>query len=69
MELDNGGSCLLSYLRLGGWWFETRLGSKITRAKWTGGVAQAAELLLCKCDSLSQTLISQKMKEVQMADK
>jgi hypothetical protein len=23
--------------------------SKITRAKWTGGVAQAMEYLLCKC--------------------
>jgi hypothetical protein len=28
--------------------------SKITTAKWTGGVAQAAEHLLCKCEALSQ---------------
>jgi hypothetical protein len=27
--------------------------SKITRAKWTGGVAQAIELLLCKYEVLS----------------
>jgi hypothetical protein len=27
--------------------------SKITRAKWTGGVAQAAERLLCKCEALN----------------
>jgi hypothetical protein len=27
--------------------------SKITRAKWTGGVAQAVGCLLCKCDTLS----------------
>jgi hypothetical protein len=27
--------------------------SKITRAKWTGGVAQAVERLLCKCKALS----------------
>jgi hypothetical protein len=43
-------------LRWGGLRFEASLGkqftrpiSKITRAKWTGGVAQAAECLLCKC--------------------
>jgi hypothetical protein len=27
--------------------------SKITRAKWTGGVAQAKEHLLCKCKTLN----------------
>jgi starvation-inducible outer membrane lipoprotein len=27
--------------------------SKITRAKWTGGVAQEVELLFCKCEALS----------------
>jgi hypothetical protein len=27
--------------------------SKITRAKWTGGVAQLVEYLLCKCEALS----------------
>jgi hypothetical protein len=27
--------------------------SKITRAKWTGGVAQVVELLLCKHEVLS----------------
>jgi hypothetical protein len=26
--------------------------SKITRAKWTGGVAQVLEHLLCKCEAL-----------------
>jgi hypothetical protein len=31
---------------------ETRI-SKITRAKWTGGVAQVVELLLCKHKALS----------------
>jgi hypothetical protein len=27
--------------------------SKITRARWTGGVAQVVECLLCKCEALS----------------
>jgi hypothetical protein len=27
--------------------------SKMTRAKWTGGVAQAVECLLCKCKTLT----------------
>jgi hypothetical protein len=27
--------------------------SKITTAKWTGGVAQVVEHLLCKCEDLS----------------
>jgi hypothetical protein len=27
--------------------------SKIARAKWTGGVAQAVEHLLCECEALS----------------
>jgi hypothetical protein len=30
--------------------------SKITRAKWTGSVAQAVEHLLCKCEALSSVL-------------
>jgi hypothetical protein len=29
--------------------------SKRTRAKWTGGVAEAFELLLCKLEALSST--------------
>jgi hypothetical protein len=29
--------------------------SKITREKWTGGVAQVIELLLCKCEVLSSS--------------
>jgi hypothetical protein len=40
---------------LGGWWFKARLGKqfarphlqKITKAEWTGGVAQVVEYLLC----------------------
>jgi hypothetical protein len=27
--------------------------SKITRGKWTGGMAQAVELLLCECEALN----------------
>jgi hypothetical protein len=27
--------------------------SKVTRAKWTGGVVQVVEHLLCKCEALS----------------
>jgi hypothetical protein len=27
--------------------------SKITREKWTGGVTQAVQCLLCKCEALS----------------
>jgi hypothetical protein len=27
--------------------------SKITRAKWTGGIGQVVEYLLCKCKALS----------------
>jgi hypothetical protein len=48
---------------LGGWdwedgsskpdWANSLPVSKITRAKWTGGVAQAAECLLCKHKALS----------------
>jgi hypothetical protein len=30
--------------------------SQITRAKWTGGVAQAIELLLCKCKALRSNI-------------
>jgi hypothetical protein len=38
---------------------------KITRAKWTGGVAQVVESLLCKCKALSSnsSLIKKKKKE------
>jgi hypothetical protein len=36
--------------------------SKITRAKWTRGMAQAVENLLCKCESLSSNSIPQKKK-------
>jgi hypothetical protein len=34
--------------------------SKITRAKWTAGVAQAVEHLLCKCKALSSNHIPPK---------
>jgi hypothetical protein len=33
--------------------------SKITRAKWTGGMPQAVECLLCKCEALSSNSIPQ----------
>jgi hypothetical protein len=36
--------------------------SKITRAKWTGGVAKVVEHLLCKCKVLSQTPVPPKQK-------
>jgi hypothetical protein len=43
---------------LGGLWFEVSLGnpsrdpvSKITRAKWTGSMAQVLEYLVCKVQS------------------
>jgi hypothetical protein len=36
---------------------------KITRAKWTGGVAQAVEHLLCKCKALSSNLSATKKKK------
>jgi hypothetical protein len=29
--------------------------SKTTRAKWTGGVVQVLDQLLCKCEALSST--------------
>jgi hypothetical protein len=35
--------------------------SKITRAKWTGGLAQAVEHLLYKCETLSQTPVLPKI--------
>jgi hypothetical protein len=39
--------------------------SKITRAKWTGDVAQAVEHLLCKCEVLSPNPSPiQKQKEI-----
>jgi hypothetical protein len=34
--------------------------SKITKAKWTGGVAQEVEHLLCKCGRLSSNPSPQK---------
>jgi hypothetical protein len=37
----------------------------MTRAKWTGRVAQVAELLLCKCKSLSSNPIPPKKKKNQ----
>jgi hypothetical protein len=35
----------------------------IARAKWTGGVAQAIELLLCKCKTLSSNPSPSKKKK------
>jgi hypothetical protein len=35
---------------------------KITRAKWTGGVAQAKEDLFCKCKALSSNPSTTKQK-------
>jgi hypothetical protein len=37
--------------------------SKITRAKWTGGMAQAIECLLCKCKALSSNTSSTKKRK------
>jgi hypothetical protein len=37
---------------------------KITGAKWTGGVAQAVELLLCKHKALSSKLQSHQKKKI-----
>jgi hypothetical protein len=37
--------------------------SKITKAKWTGGVTQAVESLLCKCKALSSNPILTKKKK------
>jgi hypothetical protein len=34
--------------------------SKISREKWTGGITQAIECMLCKYESLSSNLIPQK---------
>jgi hypothetical protein len=34
--------------------------SKITRAKWTSGMAQAVEYLLCKCEALNSNPSSNK---------
>jgi hypothetical protein len=50
---------------LEGLWFEASLReivpetpiSRITRAKWTGGVAQVTEHLLCKYEALSSNSI------------
>jgi hypothetical protein len=36
--------------------------SKITTVKWTGGVVQAVEITLCKCEALIQTPVSPKQK-------
>jgi hypothetical protein len=51
--------------RMGGLWYETNSGkqfmrppiSKTIRAKWSGGVAQALEGLLCNCEALSSNPI------------
>jgi hypothetical protein len=37
--------------------------SEITRAKWTGDVAQALESLFCKCEALSSNPSSTKKKK------
>jgi hypothetical protein len=37
--------------------------SKTTRTKWTGGVAQAADCLLCKCETLSSNPSPTKKKQ------
>jgi hypothetical protein len=54
-------------LRLGGSQFEASLHkqfvrsiSKITRAKWTRGVAQAVEYLLCNCEAEFKTSVPPK---------
>jgi hypothetical protein len=36
---------------------------KITREKWTGGLAQAIEILLCKCKACSSNSSSIKKKK------
>jgi hypothetical protein len=59
--------------RLKGLRFEVSLGkllqetsiSKITRAKWIGGLAEGAECLLCKCEDLSSNPSPTKNKEIQ----
>jgi hypothetical protein len=38
--------------------------SKITRAKWTAGVAQVAEPLFCKCKALSSNPSPTKKKKM-----
>jgi hypothetical protein len=45
--------------------------SKITRAKWTAGVAQGVECLLCKCKALSSnpSVTKKKKKEKKRKDK
>jgi hypothetical protein len=40
--------------------------SKITKAKGTGGVAQAAEHMLCKCEALSSNPSSTPSKKTNM---
>jgi hypothetical protein len=39
-------------------------GTKITRAKWTGGVGQGTERLLCKCEALSSKPSPTKEKKI-----
>jgi hypothetical protein len=60
-------------LRWGGSRFKASLGkefgrpiSKITRAKWTGGVAQKVESLLCKHKALSSNTSPTKGKKNQI---
>jgi hypothetical protein len=43
--------------------------SKITKAKWTGGVAQAVDGLLCKLKALSSNSGNTKKKKVKMKQK
>jgi hypothetical protein len=43
--------------------------SKITRAKWTGGMVQVAECLLCKCEEQnSKPSPTKKKKEYEVKD-
>jgi hypothetical protein len=42
--------------------------SNITRAKWTGGVAQGVECLLCKHKALSSNLIPTRKKDASQVD-
>jgi hypothetical protein len=37
---------------------QSSLDSKITRAKWSGGMAQVIECLLCKCEALCYVPVS-----------
>jgi hypothetical protein len=63
-KMTDGGLQWLTLINLATWLVqgqpeqivpETSI-SKISRAKWTAGVAQAVECLLCKCKALSSNL-------------